>query len=816
MKTKSQVHKLSLIGEPRIRSIMWLLVWAGLMVAAFLYVVSAGGTPALAQHDHGNHAPAAGTIPPPLPAMSLFQANLAAANETHAPDSIAAGRVVMAIISDTLYMRILVADIDNIIAAHIHQGGPGVNGPIVATLYTAADGPFDPAHPITASAPLASVVMTDLVTGQYYVNIHTMDFPAGEIRGQLIPYAPPQKFSSLLIGENEAPTPVTNTQASGVGYFTLISSDTLTYVVHVSNIVSITAAHIHYGPNGVSGPVVSAIYTGTGSFGPGNPVAGSLQINGIALVNLLTNYLYVNVHTVTHPAGEIRGQIGGANTFAACLIGAEEVPPVTTLAGGTGILALDADGKTLDYRVMVQNIDKITMAHIHKGDVGANGPALFTLYNGTGAFGAGQPISGTVQLNAEQVMEMIAGRYYINVHTSDYPAGEIRGQIDAYDPPAHLNAPLLGANEVPAVATSAVGLARHTFSAALDQIVTSVIVTDITDITAAHIHFGPVGVNGGVVKLLYSTASPESFTSSNPIAHGGALSGSDWVNALTGYWYVNIHTVAHPSGEIRGQVGAERAYMSALSGANEVPPVATNATGRSVLALNDEATALSYRLAVKDIEHITAAHIHRGAVGVNGPVIATLYNGVGDFDPSHPIAGSAALGTTDILRLLKQGLYLNVHTMHAPGGEIRGQITPQLTPSDYAAVMSGANEVPPVTSLGFGLTHLSYSEATGMIQYSVAVSNVVGATAAHIHVAPTGQNGPVVYGLFNAATDGTLDASHPLGGCINPTSMDLVNLLSGYWYVNVHTTANPGGEIRGQVYPVSRQFLPLISTVATD
>ncbi len=812
MKIRTQEVLMTIGQKSGSRSPIWLLVWAGLMMATLLYVVSAGETPALAQHDHDGQTPAAGTIPPPLPAMALFQANLAAANETHAPDSIATGRAVMAVISDTLFMRILVADIDNITAAHIHQGGPGSDGPVVATLYTPADGPFDPTHPITASAPLASLVMTDLVAGQYYVNIHTTDFPAGEIRSQIVPYVPPQKFSSLLMGESEAPTPVTNTQASGVGYFTLVSSDTLTYVVHVSNIVSITAAHVHYGPSGMSGPVVSAIYTGTGSFGPGNPVAGVIQINGVTLVNLLTNYLYVNVHTVAHPSGEIRGQIGGANTFAACPTGSEEVPPVKTLAGGLAMLALDADGRTLDYRLMVQNIDKITMAHIHKADVGANGAVLFTLYNGTGAFGPGQPISGTVQLAPDQVMDMIAGRYYVNVHTSDHPSGEIRGQIEAYDPPTHLNAPLLGANEVPAVATSAVGLARQTYSAALDQVITSVTVTDITDITAAHIHFAPAGVNGGVVKLLYTSGGPEGFTPTNPIAHGAAMNGRDWVNALSGYWYVNVHSMAKPSGEIRGQVGAERTYMAALLGANEVPPVATNATGRSVLVLNDEATALSYRLGVQDIEHISAAHIHRGAAGVNGAVVATLYNGVGDFDPANPIEGAATLATPDILRLFKQGLYVNVHTMHVPSGEIRGQIVPLAAPAEYVAALSGANEVPPTASTGFGLGHLTYSGATGVIQYSVAISNVAAAQAAHIHVAPAGKNGPVVYGLFSAAS-GVFDASHPLGGCINPTSMDLVNLLSGYWYINVHTPANPSGEIRGQLYPVSRQFLPLISNV---
>jgi hypothetical protein len=73
----------------------------------------------------------------------------------------------------------------------------------------------------------------------------------------------------------------------------------------------------------------------------------------------------------------------------------------------------------------------VTASHIHKAPVGVNGPVVFPLYTGGGAFDPNNPIGGGVTLGAEHLVDLLTEYYYVNVHTSDYPGGEIRGQIGA-------------------------------------------------------------------------------------------------------------------------------------------------------------------------------------------------------------------------------------------------------------------------------------------------------------------------------------------------------------------------------------------------
>ncbi|MCZ7568111.1 MAG: S8 family serine peptidase [Ardenticatenaceae bacterium] len=120
------------------------------------------------------------------------------------------------------------------------------------------------------------------------------------------------------------------------------------------------------------------------------------------------------------------------------------------------------------------------------------------------------------------------------------------------------------------------------------------------------------------------------------------------------------------------------AFEAALSGANEVPPVTTEASGQATFAYDPTTRELDYTLEVWGISQagITAAHIHRGAAGSNGGVAYTLYTGDGSLFPGHPISGSVTLSEEDAARLTSAGLYVNVHTTDHPGGAIRGQIMP--------------------------------------------------------------------------------------------------------------------------------------------
>jgi len=123
-----------------------------------------------------------------------------------------------------------------------------------------------------------------------------------------------------------------------------------------------------------------------------------------------------------------------------------------------------------------------------------------------------------------------------------------------------------------------------------------------------------------------------------------------------------------------------------------------------------------------------------------------------------------------------------------------------LTPTNFTANLNGSQEVPtPTTSTtgtGTGTLVLNTSNNT-ITSCSVTFSNLTGpAIASHIHLAPPGTPGPVIVPLTIGA-GGTSPATCPANA---PLSADQVTaLLQGNLYFNVHTTANPSGEIRGQI-----------------
>lgn len=132
--------------------------------------------------------------------------------------------------------------------------------------------------------------------------------------------------------------------------------------------------------------------------------------------------------------------------FRAHLSGEQEVPPVETKATGQAIFKLSKDGTQLHYKLIVANIEDVSMAHIHAAPAGENGGVVVWLYpagpppdllpgktNGILAQGViteDDLVGGLEGADLEELLElMIAGGTYVNVHTSEFGGGEIRGQI---------------------------------------------------------------------------------------------------------------------------------------------------------------------------------------------------------------------------------------------------------------------------------------------------------------------------------------------------------------------------------------------------
>ncbi len=347
----------------------------------------------------------------------------------------------------------------------------------------------------------------------------------------------------------------------------------------------------------------------------------------------------------------------------------------------------------------------------------------------------------------------------------------------------YYSATLDGAHEVPPVGGPGRGwgIVRH--DTAANSVRIFVFHEALTGApTAAHLHLGAAGVNGAIIVPL-TPQSPNIFTGN------GTLTAPQGAALGTAGTYLNVHTAANPGGEIRGQVVSSVAtrFTGVLSGAQQVPPVASAASGTAIAFLNEPENRISYMVSSTGLANVVAAHFHQGAAGTNGPVIIDFGSGSGSY-----CGVSNRLSDAQVATWKANGFYANIHTAANPGGEIRAQMIRDVG-DHFAAAIDAASEVPPNGSPGLGSASLVLG-ADGTLQLQGAFSGLSGApTAAHVHIGAVGVNGPIVFPLTIAGN--TLSATY------TPSTADLANLRAGNWYVNVHTAANPGGEIRGQLDP---------------
>ena len=232
------------------------------------------------------------------------------------------------------------------------------------------------------------------------------------------------EFVSTLSGAAERPSPVasaaTGTFAGKLDRATRVLSYTVTY----SGLTPVMG-HLHrITPNATNG--VGPVEVPFASLG--SPIIGTTTLTTAGRVDSLINgFYYANLHTTAFPAGEIRGnlRVKGEIKLTAVLNGAQEKPtPVNSAATGAFVGVVDPATRALSYTVTYSGLTPV-MGHLHR----------INAANGTGPveipFAAlGSPIIGnTVLTTAGRVDSLLNGFYYANLHTTAFPAGEIRGDI---------------------------------------------------------------------------------------------------------------------------------------------------------------------------------------------------------------------------------------------------------------------------------------------------------------------------------------------------------------------------------------------------
>ncbi|OQP63287.1 hypothetical protein A3860_25705 [Niastella vici] len=227
-----------------------------------------------------------------------------------------------------------------------------------------------------------------------------------------------------------------------------------------------------------------------------------------------------------------------------------EVPaPAGRNEEGEATIELLSDN-SLKYTLHIHNLsasDQLTNAHIHAGDAGTSAGVLIP-FNPTFI---GPGTTGTVtNLRQGQIDTLLGKPVYVNVHSQQQPGGLARGQLDKAIVLA-MDIPMTGANEVPAVTTTATGTAilRLTDDKVLYSKVTVNNLESNDTLTVSHIHPGAAGANGSPLIFLCN-----SVTDFGVLKISNPLPDAQYNSLVNDPMYVNAHSRRHGSGLIRGQI----------------------------------------------------------------------------------------------------------------------------------------------------------------------------------------------------------------------------------------------------------------------
>jgi hypothetical protein len=333
--------------------------------------------------------------------------------------------------------------------------------------------------------------------------------------------------ASITPQQETPPSP--GSSALGAGVFLVdTGANTISYRIVFTGLTSPeTGAHIH----GFAGPGTPA-----GVLFPlpaGNVKSGMIAYGEPQEAGILAGNTYVNIHSTNFGAGEIRGQIV---THVAEIDGGQETPAVASPARGWGVFMQDTAANMLRYHIEFGGLLAAeSNAHIH--GLTEHGTAAGVLH----PLPAGSPKTGAWSYPQAIERQICQGLTYVNIHSTMFPAGEIRGQI------VSTVVPIDGGQEVPPNASPGAGIGLISLSDATDELGFDIRFAGLTTAeNNAHIHgYAPPGAPAGVVFPL-GLGARKLGVWNYPAANEAQI--------LGGLSYINIHSVMFGAGEIRGQI----------------------------------------------------------------------------------------------------------------------------------------------------------------------------------------------------------------------------------------------------------------------
>ena len=529
---------------------------------------------------------------------------------------------------------------------------------------------------------------------------------------------------------------------------------------------------------------------------------------------LLSTFLITNAQVnvslgATPDINLINPQFTSDLIITARLSGANEVPAVVTDAVGVATIHFNEDKTVATLNATVSNLSSaFTGAHIHIGRPGENGDVLIPLNED---YNNGRLTASIIDLDKALLSQFINGELYLNIHTENNPAGELRGNLKL-EAPESFGGVFSGDQENPVVDVEGTGIASMHYTANTNVLEINVLVDGLTGpITGAHLHQAPEGENGDVVEGLTD------FVTGNAIKV--KLQAGDYIEALRGgNIYLNIHTEANPSGEIRAQLEPFEgividSWLNAEQEAHDITVFLEDALGLGIFELTSSLDTINYRVQLTGLtDFATAAHLHLGELGVFGDVVFNMTDGL--FD--NLIVGTdLPVNDTLVNNILSGDIYINVHTESNPMGEIRGQLY-RLARQGYTYDICAEQEIPAPTGASevSGSGMFAFNRDMDEAHLMVTVNELTSAfTGAHIHNAAAGETGAVIFPFTDNWANGgaflyfTGESDTPF----NPEFADIIR--NGNGYVNIHTENNLAGEVRGQIVKTLDCPLLLSSTI---
>jgi hypothetical protein len=240
----------------------------------------------------------------------------------------------------------------------------------------------------------------------------------------------------------------------------------------------------------------------------------------------------------------------------------------------------------------------------------------------------------------------------------------------------------------------------------------------------------------------------------------------------------------------------------------EVYPVpASSATATGSFTFNVASGTVSGAVTLSGVANPTAVQIGDAYAGDSGPVVLNLTQ-----NATTPAEWDVPAGTTltpaQMDELPAGRLYVLAESTAFPQGELRGQIAPANISVLFAA-MSGAQEVPPVSTSGSGVAAVTVDSTAMSAALHVHTTGLVAISGAQLLTGAAGTVGTTLAAL----TVDSGDPQHWFNDSIALSATDLANYNSGDWYANVFTAAQAGGELRGQLTSPAPTLTQLQATI---